>query len=129
MNKREHGAHNKGLCDKLCAIGNYNDWVVTTAFYSAIHYIDHKIFPFEYKGQEIKSLDTAFKNTDFSRGNRHDTRAFLVKEKLPLFSTEFRYLMDRCFHARYNNYKVAPAVASNVRLFLDTLISECDQDK
>jgi len=93
--KKAHGEHNKRLCDELYASNKYPDWVVTTAFYSAIHFVDAIIFPFSHNGKEIKSLEGALQ-TDLSKRGRHETRANLVKRQLPQLDTSFRYLKENC---------------------------------
>lgn len=36
---KEHEQHNEELCDFLIADGKFTDWIVTTSFYSALHYV------------------------------------------------------------------------------------------
>jgi len=62
---REHGKHNKDVCDKLNLQDELecNDWVVTTAFYSSIHYLDHILFPFtNTNGATFQNINEAHRN-------------------------------------------------------------------
>ena len=43
----EHAEHNEKAYRYLCQEPEFSDWIITTAFYSAIHYIRHRMFPFE----------------------------------------------------------------------------------
>lgn len=43
--KGKHAAHNEKACDYLLKSRLFNDWVITTAFYSALHYVQDEIFP------------------------------------------------------------------------------------
>lgn len=52
---RSHGEHNKCACDELIKGKKYFDWIVTTAFYSSIHYIDSKIFPYIHNKKTFRS--------------------------------------------------------------------------
>ena len=48
MKKRsslDQAKHNEKVCDYLGKKDSYSDWVITTAFYSARNYLEHKIFP------------------------------------------------------------------------------------
>lgn len=121
----DHGLHNKNVCDILHAQKNCEDWVVTTAFYSALHYIQSKIFPFNHNGVEIRSLEGAHKNEDLKRANKHATMLNLVRLMLPAQSTSYRFLHDNCHHARYTNYKVNRETADNARFYLDEIIKSC----
>ena len=44
-----HAIHNKEACEYLSKEPKFSDWVITTAFYSALHFIDYKIFPLDLK--------------------------------------------------------------------------------
>ena len=77
-NKSDHGERNICL-SKLLRDGNvYFDWSVTTAFYSAIQFVEHKIFPLELEGKEIKNISEARKLLKFE--GRHRTREYLVSQ-------------------------------------------------
>lgn len=41
----DHATHNEEVCSHLDDNTKYSDWIITTAFYSAMHFMKHKIFP------------------------------------------------------------------------------------
>lgn len=119
----EHGNHNKSLCDELLGQQKYHDWVVTTAFYSAIHFIDHKMFPVKLEnGRWARSISEAQKSIGCTK---HQCREILVDTYMPQMSVEFKFLQSACFNARYKDYKVAPADSSLSREHLEHIIIEC----
>jgi hypothetical protein len=120
-----HGTHNKKVCEKLHAETGCDDWVVTTAFYSALHFIQAKIFPFTHNGVEIKSLEGAHKNDDLKRANKHATMLNLVSMRLPSQNASYRFLHDKCHNARYVNYRVDRVTADNAKFYLDGIINDC----
>jgi phosphatidylinositol kinase/protein kinase (PI-3 family) len=101
-----HGEHNLSACKFLFSSDKikYNDWVVTTAFYSALHYLDVKLFPFDYNGKTLKSIDEARKY--LAQHNKHQTRTLLVQKKFPEIAHQFKWLSSNCHNARYVDYRV-----------------------
>lgn len=114
-----HALHNEQLCSHLSVVGGYNDWVVTTAFYSALHYVQSRMFPMTvtnpYTGTAI-TLDNfpAYYGLFKSVHNRskHAVTLMLVANKLPATYNAYKRLYDACMSARYNNYQVSAAMAA-----------------
>lgn len=104
--KRQHAEKNEKLCRKLYGEGEFLDWVITTAFYSAIHYIDEKLFPVLYlpPSVEFKNVEEA-QNYLRSR-SRHQAREQLVKVSFPEICADYIYLEKACHNSRYKNFKV-----------------------
>ncbi|CAN5168941.1 hypothetical protein BH09BAC5_BH09BAC5_10150 [soil metagenome] len=127
MMKKEHGEHNRKLCDHLLSRGDYNDWVVTTAFYSAIHFIEHKLFPLDYGGKTLSDINSA--NNFIRTRSKHETRALLVGMYLSSQSADYAYLEKNCKNARYVNYKVNPETAKNAKAMLVKIETECCKPK
>lgn len=44
-----HAKHNYEVCFFLYEKTKYNDWIITTAYYSAIHFVYYKLFPNKYE--------------------------------------------------------------------------------
>lgn len=113
--KLEHGRHNEKVFTFLQKDINFIDWMITTSFYSSIHIVDYKIFPLEVndlktgKKRNFKTLDEYFNYYKYSSGaiskSRHDLRKDLVGTKCSSISSDFKWLKDMCFTARYINYK------------------------
>ncbi len=127
--KREHGQHNHVVCSKLQVTTDIscNDWIVTTAFYSAIHFLDHIIFPMEYNGNKFDNINEAHKV--LRKHSKHQTREFLVNEKLRSQAANYSFLMSQCWDARYNNYDVNAAISNLAVKKLNDIRKECDVDK
>ena len=68
--KKEHAEHNESACDYLLQSGKYNDWVVTTAFYSAMQYLHNELFPLEYNNAEYSNFNSYYDSICNYRG-RH----------------------------------------------------------
>ena len=122
--KKEHAEHNERVCDYLLASeGKYNDWVVTTAFYSALHYVQHEIFPLDIGGVEYLNFDDYYgKNFRAARNtNKHVETINLVKVHFSLGLSNYKFLHDACMNARYKNYVVSPEYADTCRKRLTQL--------
>ncbi|MBK7683661.1 MAG: hypothetical protein IPJ26_14860 [Bacteroidetes bacterium] len=107
-----HACHNHDACLELDKLLEYNDWVITTAFYSALHYVDHSLFPdqFEIKGKESRC--TCFEEyiSKKSKGafvSPHALRLDLVFLKLEDIGSSYKTLFDLCKTARYKNFKMS----------------------
>jgi len=105
--RKEHGNHNLDLCKIILDEGGYNDWVVTTAFYSAVHFVEHALFPLIEKNVEYKTFNEYWQNIYSHRHvSKHDCKKKLVNKYIPAVRTEYRELYEDCFSSRYNNYQV-----------------------
>jgi len=105
--------HNCCACDYLCKTQDFPDWIITTAFYAAIHYIDLIIFPIEedIKGKKVifDSIDSyvhnylrMFRNIEISK---HEARQDLIQRKYPELFPAFKGLYDASTKARYTDYQ------------------------
>lgn len=121
--KKAHGKHNRDLCDELYQGKQYNDWVITTAFYSAIHYIDHCLFPLTHNGVPFQNISQIHRVV--RRGSPHKTRDFIVGLYMPNSYANYGYLSNACWNARYKDYRVGDAEAQLAKDALEEIISEC----
>lgn len=55
-----HAGHNEQVCKHLCSKPSYSDWVITTAFYSAIHYVRHLMLPVIVNGKSYSDFEHFF---------------------------------------------------------------------
>jgi hypothetical protein len=130
-----HAIHNEELCDFLLQNNNFYDWIVTTAFYSSLHFVQSKIFPVTLQhpgnGNNI-NIDcfeiyySLFKKS--IRKSKHEATVNLVSNYLPGISTDYRRLFDTCMSARYNNYQVNPSTAISARERLRRIKAACTQN-
>ncbi|MDI9319725.1 MAG: hypothetical protein QM530_04540 [Phycisphaerales bacterium] len=130
--KIEHAAHNKEVCEFLSDKIEYLDWVITTAFYSAIHYIDHKIFPIKVKKSNggkytIKTIDE-YRNLYPKNIDKHSYRATLVNDRCPEISGSFNWLRSTCSTARYTDYKFKdPEIVLEItKKHLEEIVEYCE---
>lgn len=126
---KDHADHNKKLCDLLLKgepnganKNKFNDWVVTTAFYSSLHFVEHHIFPLEHGDAEYNSFAEFYNSRgEHERSSQHRERLKLVRKYMPTIKDHYGMLMDLCGNARYKCYKVSEEKAKKARLYL-TLI-------
>lgn len=114
-NSLEHASHNEKVCNYLSEENEFSDWVITTAFYSSIHFLRHKIFPLEFKvngkKQKAENFETYCKLTE-KTSRKHNTMRKLVEDHCPGdISAAYNQLMDSCWAARYSQYKFSLKVA------------------
>jgi hypothetical protein len=124
--KQRHAQHNKELCLHLLDKGTHNDWVITTAFYSAIHFIDHKLFPLTYTdGIRYTNIDDLHITVKRIYHSKHSLREHLVNLYLPLQATNYSVLKTSCWVARYDNYIVTTNRAKICKNRLETIENAC----
>jgi len=122
--RKEHAKHNEAACNYLIESGEFNDWVVTTAFYSALHYLQHELFPLEYKNATYGNFNdycNSLSNVINEKPSRHNEQIKLVGMRLPNCNKFYRWLFDECMKARYNNYKVSDSVAKQAKKTLNNI--------
>lgn len=110
----DHADHNEELCQKIVSLTKYDDWVVTTAFYACIHYVEHKIFPLVEGGKTYSTFDHYFNAKVIASGKRqskHSLKLDLVTTYLGPVMANYKRLMDNCFTARYKNYRIGKTLA------------------
>lgn len=125
-----HGEHNEELCDHLLneTEGKFNDWVVTTAFYACIHFVEHKMFPCKLESVDFECFEDYcdyqhnHKNNSLSK---HSLKADLVKKKVPAINSQYRWLKDACMKSRYTNYKVSDDKARQCNLVMKKIKEAC----
>jgi hypothetical protein len=102
-----HALHNEEVCKHLNRTPKYLDWVITTAYYSALHFATHKLFPFELevngKKETIKSLDDYCSITRDST-RKHNKLAKLIEERHEDIADVYCQMRDISWTARYQDY-------------------------
>lgn len=93
--------HNEGLLSELLASLSYKDWLVTVAFYSAIHYVEAAFF----NNPTIVHTDTCIPidpNTGKWSHSPHNWRMKLLWDNSPEYVwRSFRSLYNESYIARY----------------------------
>ena len=121
--KLEHAEHNRKLALELNAGKVFYDWCVTTSFYSALHFVDLKILPFEMGGSSCKTLKEA--KSLLNSSSKHKARMDMVQIQCPKIKEEYRWLMDNANNARYITFKFTSAQSSKALQFLQTIEEHC----
>ncbi len=121
--KKTHGERNQKLSEELHNGKIYFDWVITTAFYSAIHYVEDVLLPCELNGitcTNIYEVKSAYK-----MAGRHAARERLVWAKLSKIAPQYKWLDDQSRYSRYTTYKVTPAQGDKAKQFLKEIKQAC----
>jgi hypothetical protein len=108
MDKIKHAKHNESASRFLSQKPDYADWVVITAFYSAIHFVEHKIFPYTVGDSTFQTLEQYYisvKHLHPTR-NKHWWRQQLVANACGEISTAYNWLFNTCNNVRYTNYEL-----------------------
>ena len=127
-----HGAHNEAACDALHKLKDFPDWVVTTAFYAAMHHVYEHVFPLEEGDTTHTSFETWYRATYGTmppghRPSKHEATVDLVKTRVAPVASHYRLLKDACHNARYRNYKVKPHEAALARQQLASIKAKVQQ--
>lgn len=131
QDRKKQALHNEEACNHLESSGKFNDWVVTTAFYSAMHFVQYKIFPIKIKGEKKERTFNCFddyysaQKFELKGVSKHKATVNLVNENLPSISSKYRRLKDLCWSARYNSYKVDPLNVTLSKVILMEIKKEC----
>ena len=93
--------HNEGLLSELLTSLSYKDWLITVAFYSAIHYVEAAFF----NNPTIVHTDTCIPidpNTGKWSHSPHNWRMRLLRDNYPEYAwRSFRNLYNESYVARY----------------------------
>ncbi|MCF8298014.1 MAG: hypothetical protein K9J13_10755 [Saprospiraceae bacterium] len=122
-NKKTHGERNRKFSDEILAGKKYYDWVITTAFYAAIHFVEDSILPCDINSKYCKNISEV-KNA-YQMNGRHAARERLVYDKFPIIAHKYKWLDDRSRYSRYTTYKVTIAEAEKSKQYLSTIYNEC----
>lgn len=128
--KFEHGEHNEKLCNHLLeqTPGTFNDWVVTTAFYACIHFVEHKIFPSKIDDEDFDCFEDYCDHQHNKVKNsmsKHSLKADLVKKRIPGVSSQYRWLKEACMNSRYTNYIVSDDKAKSSNIIMKKIKEAC----
>jgi len=119
-----HGERNKSLSEDLKNGKTYYDWVVTTAFYSSIHFLEDLLLPTTIGACQCSNINQV-KNAYNLRG-RHIARLKLIQMNEPNdIAVKYKWLDDRSRYSRYITYKVTPAEADKAFQYLTAIEKHC----
>lgn len=122
--KREHGERNFELSELLHEGKKYYDWVVTTCFYAAIHFVEDVLLLCEINGSSCKTISDV--KSAYKMQGRHSARERLVCEKMDLqTAVKYKWLDDKSRYSRYTTYKVTPTEADKAREYTRQIQNRC----
>jgi len=122
--KKEFGERNMNLSFKLLDEKQYLDWVVTTAFYSSIHFVEDFILPKKINGLECKNISDV--KSAYNLNGRHSARLKLVYDSLGVsIGAKYQWLDDNSRNSRYTTYKISTAQASKAKQYLEEIYNIC----
>lgn len=124
LNKKLHGIHNSKACDLFIKSGDgeFNDWIVTTAFYAALHLVHHHLFPLALFRRIYKTFDSYYINEYPEQElSKHTVTKDLVNEYLWVISSKYNWLFKECYNARYRSYHVHEVIAKTAKEYLEEI--------
>lgn len=122
--KKLHGERNRKLSDELYKGKVYYDGVITTAFYSAIHFVEDKILPCTVASKQCKNINDIKKA--YRINGRHSSRERLVFDNFPLtIALKYKWLDDKSRYSRYTTFKVTPTEADKAHQYLEDIYKGC----
>lgn len=119
----EQAIRNEELSVKLYSEGTFFDWANTTAFYSSLHYVQHKILPNTFVGKTCTTIPDV--QDALSCKGKHEATNIMVQIHLPLIKDKYSFLMNASFTARYINYEVHPEHAKLCQKMLREIKTAC----
>lgn len=127
-----HALHNETVCELLFQSNKF-DWTITTAFYSALHYVQNKIFPLKQRTKdgkskfEIPSFNSYCKSFNPLQKAKHELLIELVENYCSEISPEYNWLYDTCRNARYHDYNLTQKTAQKALDCLKKIKNHCSQ--
>lgn len=131
---RSHANHNKQACKFIKDNRQFNDWVITIAYYSALHFMQSELFPSNYENPltgEMKHYETFDKYYRDMRGNisKHGLLLKMVEENIDDEGVidGFTSLKELCWTARYSRYTFSEAIATQCYTNLELIEEYCSE--
>lgn len=121
--RKEHAERNQSLCDNLFTTGPYYDWVATTAFYSALHYVQHRLFEVTPSLCPYTTLEAA--KAHYGCHSLHKVRQHLITDHFAIVSVDYSFLEKTSRTARYLNYGTSKEKAAKARQRLENIKKHC----
>lgn len=126
----KHAVHNEAVCNFLDTNVLFADWTITTAFYSALHFINYKIFPqtvssIEGKKTIIENIDQYSSYNNPKRVSKHELLSDLAAKHCTAISEDYDWLLDMSMNARYKHYQHDKEIANKARRLLLVIKTHC----
>jgi hypothetical protein len=129
-NNLYHAKHNEQVCNYLNKKPEFSDWIITTAFYAALHYVRHKIIPYvnvDLSGNHkiFNDFESLFENFRKEYEGRHGFQKRFVEENMRIIRFEYQRLHELCQNARYYNYQYNRDDSEKARKYLKIIKDYC----
>ncbi len=125
-----HAQHNEKVCNFLNQKAEFADWIITTAFYSSLHYVRHKVIPHTHTDKSgntntYPDFEELFNNFRNDGEGRHGFQKRWVDSSLSEIKFEYQRLYELSQNARYYNYNYQRDDAEKARGYLNTIKKVC----
>lgn len=126
----EHGVHNEEVCDLLNIEKKYTDWIITTAFYAALHFVSYKIFPFKHQIQGstdkvINTIEEWQNHKNYTSNKRHDLLAELVFKYCSDITEKYDWLLSMAKTSRYHQFTFDKAISEQAVRYMKEIKKSC----
>ena len=125
----DHALHNEKVCKYIQKKSDFADWIITTAFYSALHFVTHKIFPMnvEHNGKRISisNFDIYHRQFNPNKLSKHEFRKELVELHCSEISDAFEKLYSLSYTARYVDYRYGRDISDEANKNLKKIKDYC----
>jgi len=125
----EQARHNESVCNYLGKKDEHSDWVITTAFYSAIHYVRHLMLSFTDSDVSDINFESIFRIKKNVSEGRHGFQLRYVNNNYNEIKYEYKRLHDLSENARYMNYLFTRTDATNAKEYLKRIKTFADNFK
>jgi hypothetical protein len=125
----DQAIHNESACDFLNTNSKFYDWIVTSAFYSALHYVSSVIFPISHRsGNTNSKADTIGQYCTLlgTRDNKHKVMTDLVYANCRGIGTSYKALLDMSYSSRYESGCQGSSYSVSARRYLSQIKSHCE---
>ena len=125
----QHAEHNREVYLYLCQKPEFCDWIITTAFYSAIHYVRFRMLPFEVTYKTTKTVYSEFESlfNALRKDNegRHGFQLKWVGTHYSEIKFSYRRLHELSNEARYINYQFPSEIIPEIYTHLERIRIFC----
>ena len=129
----KYARHNEKACRYLDKKLEFTDWVITTAFYSSLHYVRYKIFPIQLerngKRIQVKNFEQYYRINNPLQRSKHELLSDLVEEKYTEIAVDYNKLRDISWTARYSNYRYPREISNDAKKSLERIRDFCTKEK
>lgn len=101
----EHAKHNELVCNFLSKKEEFSDWIITTAFYSSLHFVRYLMVPSQIDGFKYDKFEPFYKKARYLDEGRHEFQVRYVLHEHNEIYSYYKTLRDMSNNARYLNYQ------------------------